>query len=529
MSFAYLVSLLLLGSIAFALVREMRKASPRPAGLRGHIRARGWGLALLPAAAMAAVMTGHVHALAVAELAIAGALVTWAPRLAAKLVPYTLLALALFGLILAKAYHDGFSSQVLYGLVPAGAGPFRRGFVLPQAGVFFVLGMWLLLRVQAPGAGPVRALIARWLDPRRGGVSARQGLLLIPVTAMALLLMGPRYWFGLPPVTVSLVVVLDVAIAAASLVLVFRSRVWAATVAEAGLLVLGAYGLVIAAFWPSVPGFVYGFGSLASPSWGTLGTAVQGTALLGLGLWLAPRVMREHEMLPADSELAARAQQLTQRVQTLTRTRSDALDTAAAELRRIERDLHDGAQARMVAVGMSLRAAERLFASNPEAALALVTEAKESSSRALTELRDLVRGIYPPVLADRGLGDAIRALALDTPLPFVLDVDLPEQVDLPVASAIYFSVAEALANVTKHAHARSVRIALSHASGMLRAEVTDDGAGGADPAAGTGLAGVERRLATFDGILAVSSPPGGPTIVVIEVPCASSSAKTSSC
>ena len=106
---------------------------------------------------------------------------------------------------------------------------------------------------------------------------------------------------------------------------------------------------------------------------------------------------------------------------------------------------------------------------------------------------------------------------------------VPERVDLPVASAIYFSVAEALANVTKHAHARSVRIVLSHAAGMLRAEVTDDGAGGADPAAGTGLAGVERRLATFDGILAVSSPPGGPTIVVIEVPCASSSAKTSSC
>ena len=117
MSFAYLVSLLLLGSIAFALVREMRKASPRPAGLRGHIRARGWGLLLLPVALMAAVMTGHVHALAVAELAIAGALVAWAPRLAAKLVPYALLALALFGLILAKDYHDGFSNQVLYGLV----------------------------------------------------------------------------------------------------------------------------------------------------------------------------------------------------------------------------------------------------------------------------------------------------------------------------------------------------------------------------------------------------------------------------
>jgi len=122
MSFAYLVSLLLLGSIAFAPAREMKKASPRPAGLRGHIRARGWGLLLLPVALMAAVMTGHVHALAVVELAIAGALVTWAPRLAAKLVPYALLALALFGLILAKDYHEGFNSQVQYGLVLAGAG-----------------------------------------------------------------------------------------------------------------------------------------------------------------------------------------------------------------------------------------------------------------------------------------------------------------------------------------------------------------------------------------------------------------------
>ena len=142
-------------------------------------------------------MTGHVHALAVAELAVAGALVTWAPRLAAKLVPYALLALALFGLILAKAYHDGFSSQVMYGLVLAGGGPFRRGFVLPQAGVFFVLGIWLLLRVEAPGAGLVRALIARWLDPRRGGISSGQGLLLIPVTAVAVLLIGPRYWFAM--------------------------------------------------------------------------------------------------------------------------------------------------------------------------------------------------------------------------------------------------------------------------------------------------------------------------------------------
>jgi signal transduction histidine kinase len=251
--------------------------------------------------------------------------------------------------------------------------------------------------------------------------------------------------------------------------------------------------------------------------------------MLPLGLWLAPRVMRHHLVRAPDPELAARAQQLTKRVQTLTETRRDAVDTAATELRRIERDLHDGAQARLVALGMSLRAAERLFPTSPEAALALVVEARESSSRALTELRDLVRGIYPPVLADRGLADAIRALALDAPLPVELGIDLPGEVELPVASAVYFSVAEALTNVTKHAGARSVRIHLSHAAGLLRAQVTDDGSGGADPAQGTGLAGVERRLAAFDGILAVNSPPGGPTIVVIEVPCALSSPKTSTC
>jgi signal transduction histidine kinase len=522
--------LLLLGCIAFAVVREMSKAQPRPADLRGHIRARGWGVLLLPVAMMAGWLTGTEHVLAAAELAVAGALVAWAPRIAAKLVPYTVLALAAAGLILAWSYRDGFFGQVMYGLVPAGDDSVALGtrLVLPEAIVFFVVGGWLLLKVNAPGAGPVRALIARWRDPRRGGITPAWGLLLLPVTAMALLLFGPRYWFAMPKSELSTIVLIDLVIATASLVLVFRSRVWAVTVAEAGLLVLGGYGLLIASFWPAVPGFVYGLLPLSWPEV-ALGGALQGTALLGFGLWLAPRVVHEHRAPAGDPELAARAQKLTERVQTLTQSRSNAVDTAAAELRRIERDLHDGAQARMVAVGMSLQAAERLFASNPQAALALVAEAKESSSRALTELRDLVRGIYPPVLADRGLGDAIKALALDTPLPVTLDVELPGTIELPVASAVYFSVAEALANVVKHAEARSVHIDLSHRGGVLRAEVTDNGAGGADAASGTGLAGVERRLATFDGILAVSSPPGGPTIVVIEVPCASSSAKTSSC
>ena len=151
------------------------------------------------------------------------------------------------------------------------------------------------------------------------------------------------------------------------------------------------------------------------------------------------------------------------------------------------------------------------------------------SSRALTELRDLVRGIHPPVLADRGLGDAVRALTLETPVATKLDIDLPGRLAEPVESAAYFAVAEVLANAAKHAQAQMVEIHMRHTGDVLRVAVTDDGIGGADPAKGSGLRGVERRLGTFDGILAVNSPPGGPTIVVIEVPCALLSLKTSSC
>ena len=367
--------------------------------------------------------------------------------------------------------------------------------------------------------------------PPSGGISALHGLLLIPVVGLAMLLLGPGNWFGFQAFDGLDAALADLAAATAALVLIFRSRTWAATLAAAGLLVLGAYGWVIAVFGSAVPGFAYGFSDLhnspvPAPIWSD---ALQGSLLLALGLWLAPRAMGGHLVASPDLELAARARQLTQRVQLLTKTRHDAVDTAAAELRRIERDLHDGAQARLVALGMSLRAAERMFATNPEAALALVAEARETSSRALTDLRDLVRGIYPPVLADRGLADAVRALALDTPLHTELDIDLGHEIEMPVGAAVYFAVAEALANAVRHSGARTVRIHLGHSGGMLRAEISDDGAGGADPAQGTGLTGVERRLATFDGILALSSPPGGPTIVVIEVPCALSSAKTSSC
>jgi signal transduction histidine kinase len=251
--------------------------------------------------------------------------------------------------------------------------------------------------------------------------------------------------------------------------------------------------------------------------------ATAGLALVLFGLWLVPRTVGVH------TGLVKRNSELSNRVAKLTATRIDAVDTAALELRRVERDLHDGAQARLVALGIALRAAETLVKTNPDAAVALLGEARDNSARALAELRDLVRGINPPVLAERGLGDAVQALALDAQVATTVDIHLPGRPPAPVESAAYFAVAEALANAVKHSHASSVHISVAYSGGMLRIEVSDNGLGGADPAQGSGLRGVERRLGTFDGVLAVSSPPGGPTIVVIEVPCALSSPKTYSC
>jgi signal transduction histidine kinase len=260
---------------------------------------------------------------------------------------------------------------------------------------------------------------------------------------------------------------------------------------------------------------MYGAIPVDSPSAAVLAGA-EASAFLAFGAWLVPRTIGAHLRTlfaqDTDPDLASRVQQLTE-------TRGHAINAATSELRRIERDLHDGAQARLVALGMNLRAVERMLPGSPQAALGLVAEARETSLRALNELRDLIRGICPPVLADRGLGHAVRALALDTPLPTELDIDLPGRLTAPVESACYFAVAEALANAVKHSGARRVHIRIQHRAGALRMEVADDGAGGADPARGTGLRGVERRLGTFDGILAVSSPPGGPTMIVMEVPC----------
>ena len=219
--------------------------------------------------------------------------------------------------------------------------------------------------------------------------------------------------------------------------------------------------------------------------------------------------------------------QLAQRVHELTVTRADSVDAQAAELRRIERDLHDGAQARLVSVSMSIGLAEELLRQDPEAAAQLLAEARQSSGEALSDLRHLVRGIHPPVLAERGLDGAVRALVLTIPVPTTVDIDLPGTLRSPVESAAYFAIAEALANVAKHSGASTAWVRLVHRDGRLVVQVGDNGRGGADPSAGTGLRGIERRLAAFDGILAVSSPPGGPTVATMELPCELSLPRTS--
>jgi len=219
-------------------------------------------------------------------------------------------------------------------------------------------------------------------------------------------------------------------------------------------------------------------------------------------------------------------EQLEQRVQVLTETRAESIDHSATELRRIERDLHDGAQARLVAAGMSLGLAEDLFATDPDEARKLVAEARATTSAALGDLRSVVRGIHPPVLADRGVSGAVEALALDMAIPVTVTHDLAGRPPAPVESAVYFAVAECLANVGKHAQAGHAWVELRHDGELLTALVGDDGRGGADPARGTGMRGVMRRLSAFDGTMRVSSPDRGPTLVTLEVPCALSSPKT---
>jgi signal transduction histidine kinase len=239
--------------------------------------------------------------------------------------------------------------------------------------------------------------------------------------------------------------------------------------------------------------------------------------------WVVRGLALAHASLAARLLGPNRTEVLEQRVQTLSETRAGAVDAAVSELQRVERDLHDGAQARLVALAMDLGLAEqRLANADPETALEHVSAARGQARAAMAELRDLVRGIGPSILTDRGLDAALTALASGRTPPVDLRVEYPATDVGARETAAYFVVAEALTNARKHAQASRISVHVYEDAGRrLIASIVDDGVGGADPQAGSGLAGLRKRVAALDGTLTVTSPPGGPTTVHAELPCAS--------
>jgi signal transduction histidine kinase len=393
-----------------------------------------------------------------------------------------------------------------------------------------ILLLWLvgLVLSPVPGLGmmllPIVTAVVRWRADLERRLAARAGVLIArpyrPAPERAVLGGWRRFrWIVTDPAT-------------------WRDMAWLLPGAIVSLLLglltiliplYGLAGVLLLPVWFYLGSVWFGYGFFwptgnFNEAWLAL---PQGVLVLAVGLAGAP------PLRAIDAEFArlflapTRAAELRLRVTQLTVIRADTVDAQAAELRRIERDLHDGAQARLVSLGMTIGLAEELIERDPRAARKLLAEAREASSAALVELRHLVRGIHPPVLAERGLDGAVRALALSLPIATTVDIELTGRLDTPVESAVYFAVAEALANVIRHSGAHTAWVSMSSRDGILFALVGDDGHGGADPDRGTGLRGIERRLAAFDGTMTLSSPSAGPTVVTMELPCALSSPRTS--
>lgn len=265
-------------------------------------------------------------------------------------------------------------------------------------------------------------------------------------------------------------------------------------------------------------------GGASAFGWVLKGTpALTGAVLLGAALGIiAPYITYAmtgtHAWL--DRKLLGPRHNMAARVGQLERTRSRMVVAADTERRRIERDLHDGAQARLVSLAMELGRAKARFDDDPEGARALVDQAHEGAKTALAELRSLVRGVHPPVLSDRGLDAALSGLAALCPVPVTVEVQMAARPSSTVEAVAYFVVAEALTNVAKHSGAKSAIVSVSSKGESVKVVIRDDGRGGAD-VAGPGLTGLVDRVQAVDGRLSVASPAGGPTVIEVELPCAS--------
>jgi len=306
----------------------------------------------------------------------------------------------------------------------------------------------------------------------------------------------------------------------------WRDAQWLAVQAGLGLLVGGLaissptgvlQNLFIAAFWPWLPGAATTL-DVPVASWGGAGWALLTAVGYGaIGVFLVPPLARWYAKVSAN-RLAPPQRSLAERLAEVTATRAAALEAHGTELRRIERNLHDGTQNRLVAVVMHLGMVERALGRDPATALPMVRTAQDAATSALAELREVVRGIYPPVLVDRGLAGAVASLAAHCAIPCTVEEHPLPRLPAAVEATAYFVVAEALTNAVKHSGASRITVSLREEDDVLVVEVTDDGRGGADLAHGTGLLGIQRRVAAFDGTTRIDSPLGGPTVMRVDIP-----------
>jgi len=290
------------------------------------------------------------------------------------------------------------------------------------------------------------------------------------------------------------------------------------------IVVLSVWGLGVAlvalpAYNGALPGGHAHLGAFAlnNLAWVALGVVI-GVAML-LAAPSLTRVLAAEDAAVARWLLGpGRQARMEARIGELETSRAGVVDAAETERRRIERDLHDGAQQRLVSLAMELGRARAKFASDPQAAEAIVGQAHEQAKEALTELRNLVRGVHPPVLSDRGLDAALSGLAALSPVPVTVRVDLPVRPPAGVEAIAYFVVAEALTNVAKHAKASRALVTVTRSGDLLNVNISDDGVGGAS-LDGQGLSGLAARVAGIDGRLLVTSPDGGPTVIEAVLPC----------
>ena len=277
-------------------------------------------------------------------------------------------------------------------------------------------------------------------------------------------------------------------------------------------------------FWLLPPGSRSGPGVAYWPIEGlvdALAVGLTGVGWLAVVIGLAPGLARLQRW-PGRRLLApSRGSDLSLRVAHLSATRAAALDAHAVELRRIERSLHDGTQNRLVAVTVLLGAARRALSRDPASATEILERAQDAAEQALAELRTVVRGILPPVLADRGLAGALSGLAGSCGVPCRVDVDVPGRCAASVEGTAYFVVAEALTNVARHSGATSAAVTVRREGDRLLMRIHDDGHGGAAEGAGSGIIGIRRRVQAHDGHFTLTSPPGGPTTIQVELPCGS--------